>query len=74
MVHKADQNPQKPKAPQDQCEAGGSDSEIAITPQMIEEVEREVAAWVAGAWSEVDHSLEALTRKLLAVVRGGQGE
>ena len=40
MVDKADQGRQKPKAPLDQCGAGGSDSEIKVTPQMVADFER----------------------------------
>ena len=36
MVDKAGLDRQKPKAPQDQCGAGGSDSVIEVTPEMIE--------------------------------------
>lgn len=36
MVDKAHSKPQKGKAPLDQSGAGGSDSGIEVTPQMIE--------------------------------------
>ena len=40
-----------------------------VPAELVKVVEREVAAWFRGAWRKKDHSLEALTRRLLREAR-----
>lgn len=40
-----------------------------VSPELVQLVEREVAAWLQSTWGDRQHSLETLTKALLAALR-----